>query len=392
LHLCLHLSNDLIMNSAPYFIDTTLRDGGQAPGVVFHINEKLHIADLLDKTGIPELEIGTPAIGNREIEEMKIIAESGFNFKTLAWCRAIKADIDGAVKSGTNGINISFPVSDIHLLAMAKDRKWVVNSIKELSKYASEKCEYFAIGLQDASRTELSFLAEVIDEALAFGASRIRIADTVGIMNPVQVSSLFKILIKSYPCGDFEFHGHNDLGMATANTITAIMSGARSASVTINGIGERAGNAALEEVLMGMAFSANYKDQYNTVYLGQLSQYVSHASGIPLPVNKAITGSKALCHESGVHTNLILKNRKTYQIIEAASIGKDEKKFVFGTHTGKATVKAFLKERKIDLESFELPRLLNKLKSNSFRLKRELTEIEVITLVSTNNNICDDHY
>jgi homocitrate synthase NifV len=376
------------MSGEPYIIDTTLRDGGQAPGVIFHINEKLHIADLLDKTGIPELEIGTPAIGNREIEEMKIIARSGFNFKTLAWCRAIKADIDGAVQSGIDGINISFPVSDIHLLAMGKDRKWVVNSIKELLKYASGNFEYFAIGLQDASRTELSFLAEVIDEALNIGASRVRIADTVGIMNPVQVSSLFKILLKSYPFGNFEFHGHNDLGMATANTITALMSGARSASVTINGIGERAGNAALEEVLMGIDISSGLKNKVNTIYLGQLSQYVSHASRIPLPVNKPITGSKALSHESGVHTNLILKNRKTYQIIEAASIGNDEKKFVFGTHTGKATVKAFLHEKKINLGPLELPSILDKLKSNSFRLKRELTENEVLELILSSNNIC----
>jgi homocitrate synthase NifV len=378
------------MKGLPYLIDTTLRDGGQSPGVVFHLNEKLHIADLLDKTGIPELEIGTPAIGADEIRDMKIISGSGFNFKTLAWCRALKEDLEGAIKTGTNGVNISFPVSDIHLNTMGKDRKWVIRTLPELAKYASSKFEYFAIGFQDASRTEFRFLSDIIGEAINTGAARIRIADTVGIMNPIQVTNLFKKLIKTHPSGNFEFHGHNDLGMATANTITALLSGASAASITINGIGERAGNAALEEVLMGIGHSTELKHQFNTVYLNRLSQFVSHASGIPLPLNKPVTGTNSLSHESGIHTNLLLKNRQTYQIIEAESIGIEEKKFVFGIHTGKAALKSFFDEKNMNIPSFEISGILYKLKCNSLKLKRKLREDEILNMAMDKINSFND--
>lgn len=370
------------MKQPPYIIDTTLRDGEQAPGVVFHIDEKLRIADLLDKTGIPELEIGTPAIGDHVIKDMTTIANVGFNFKTLAWCRAVKSDLDKAIKTGSNGVNISFPVSDIHLLTMGKSRKWVIETLPLLAKYASSRFEYFAIGLQDASRTDSIFLSDIIGVAIDAGAYRLRIADTVGIMNPLSVSKTFKKLRKLYPTANFEFHGHNDLGMATANTITALLTGASSASLTVNGIGERTGNAALEEVLMAINHCKGLNHFFDTTHLAALSKFVSIASGIALPVNKPITGTKSLSHESGIHTNLLHKNRLTYQIIEASSIGKNEVSFVFGSHTGKSALKAFLNERNILFQSDEIDCLLRKLKNNSILQKRELKEDEIIELAA----------
>ncbi len=365
-----------------YLIDSTLRDGEQAPGVVFHLDEKLHIAALLDKANIPEVEVGTPAIGKQEIDDIKTIVNSGFKFKTLAWCRACKADIDAAVKSGTRGVNISFPVSDIHLNAMGRDRQWVINTMHEIVEYASSSFEYIAIGAQDASRADLSFLIEFIGEAVRLKTARVRIADTVGILNPITTSDLFLKIKNIFPDFTLEFHGHNDLGMATANTLMALCTGADCSSVTVNGIGERAGNAALEEVVMALELSSQMHHNIYSSIFGELSQYVSEASGISIPVNKPVVGSKALCHESGIHTNILIKDRETYQIIKASKIGLNEQEFVFGKHSGKASLKSFLDHNNIILgNNVYYDDILAKIKHTSNKLKRSLTSIEVLSFV-----------
>jgi homocitrate synthase NifV len=366
------------MKHTPYLIDTTLRDGEQAPGVIFHLTEKLHIAEMLDKTGIPELEVGTPAIGKKEVDDIKIIVKEGFKFKTLAWCRALKSDIDAAEQSGTNGINISLPVSEIHQHTMGKDQQWIIKTLKEMIQYASSKFEYVAIGAQDASRTDPKFLLDFIGEAFFHGAVRVRIADTVGILNPLTTARLFRKLKKCYPDGILEFHGHNDLGMATANTLVALSSGANAVSLTVNGLGERAGNAALEEVVMALELSYAVKHKLNTKVLGELSQFVSLYSGVSVHENKPVTGGKALCHESGIHTGLILKNRETYQIIRASEIGRAEKEFIFGKHSGKTALISFLNENNIILCNENYEYLLAIIKTEAYQLKRALSGKEVL--------------
>jgi homocitrate synthase NifV len=368
------------MKHKPYIIDSTLRDGEQAPGVVFHLNEKLQIAALLDQAKIPEVEIGTPAIGKQEVADIKTIVNAGFKFKTLSWCRATKEDIDAAAEAGTNGVNISFPVSDIHLLALGKNQQWVMNTLREIVTYASDKFEYVAIGAQDASRAEFHFLSDFIGEAIWLKASRVRIADTVGILNPITTARLFRKIRKYFPHISLEFHGHNDLGMATANTFTALNTGADSASVTVNGLGERAGNAALEEIVMALELSSTLFHGINTTVFGELSHLVSKASGIPLPTSKPVTGGKAISHESGIHTNIILKNRETYQIIKASRIGLVEQDFVFGKHSGKTALISFLNKNNMILDGNAYPIILEKIKKRSYRLKRELTYNEVLSL------------
>lgn len=369
------------MKRKPYLIDTTLRDGEQAPGVVFHLNEKLRIAALLDEANIPELEVGTPIIGKQEVADIKAIVNAGFRFKTLSWCRATKADIDAAVEAGTHGVNISFPVSDIHLVAMEKSYKWVLHSLRELVEYASSKFEYVAVGAQDASRAKSYFLSDFLDECINLKVSRVRIADTVGILNPMSTAGLFRKIRKTFPDIALEFHGHNDLGMATANTFVALTSGANCASVTVNGLGERAGNAALEEVVMAFELSSSILHGVNTTVLGELSQFVSQASKVPIPANKPITGSKALSHESGIHTNILLKNRETYQIIKASQLGLEEKDFVFGKHSGKTALISFLTKHNISLSCTDYSNIIDRIKMNASLLKRELTGNEVLSLV-----------
>lgn len=368
-----------------HLIDTTLRDGEQAPGVVFNLKEKLTIAALLNEAGITEVEIGTPAMGTKEIEEMKIIVNAGFDFKSLAWCRATRSDIDAALKTGVNAVNISFPVSEVQLAALSKDKKWVLDTLKELIGYALPQFEYVAIGAQDASRAAFSYLSDFIGEAISLGASRIRIADTVGILNPITTADLFKTIRSIYPSIPLEFHGHNDLGMATANTFAAFHSGATAASVTVNGLGERAGNAALEEIVMALELSSSIKHNIKTSLLNKLSQTVSKASRQPIPCNKPVTGSKVFCHESGIHTNSLLKNRNTYQVINAASVGRKEGEFVFGKHAGSGALIAFLQSEKINISREDAAKALEKIKQLSVYSKRALSFTEVLHLC--NNTI-----
>lgn len=361
-------------------IDTTLRDGEQAPGVVFLLKEKLSICELLDKAGIPEVEVGTPAIGKREVRDIQAITEAGFKFKTLSWCRGIKSDIEAAQKSGTNGVHISFPVSEIHLAALDKTRTWAMDSMCELVRFARDKFDYVTIGAQDASRCEIGFLNEFIELAESLGVHRVRIADTVGILNPFSTFQLFRKLRSIHTKIGLEFHGHNDLGMATANTVTAIKAGADYASITVNGIGERAGNAALEEVVMALRISEKAVLNVQTQYLSQLSQLVSNASGRPINDFKPVTGDMVLKHESGIHTKSMLKNRETYQIINAADIGREEHEFVFGKHSGKASVKAFFLKNKISLSDIQCNSILSIIKERSHLLKRSISIGEILTI------------
>lgn len=185
-------------SNVPYLIDTTLRDGEQAPGVVFSLNDKMEIAQKLDELGIPELEIGTPAMGGPEQHDIKSLLNQGFSFDATCWARAIKADLDAALKCGAKRINFSFPVSDIQLKTIGKDRNWVWAQLPEIMNFAIDNFEFVAVGAQDASRANQIFLNEYIQAATFYGAKRVRIADTVGILNPVSVQFLFNDLIANF--------------------------------------------------------------------------------------------------------------------------------------------------------------------------------------------------
>jgi len=312
----------------PYFIDTTLRDGEQAPGVVFGITEKVRIAQMLDDICIPEIEIGTPAMGDKEISDIRTICNMGFKFKTLAWCRAKKLDMYCASKAGTNGIHLSFPVSKILMQAMDKSPEWVMLNLREMIHIASDKFEYVTIGAQDASRAELSFLKDFVSAASSFGASRVRLADTVGVLNPMTTFELVTNIRSVQKEISLEIHAHNDLGMATANTLAAYIAGANCLSTTINGLGERAGNAPMEEVAMALEMSAKVNCGLQTDKFQEISNYVASVSKRVVGDSKPVTGKMALSHESGIHTNSILKNRSTYQLFSAEKVGRKEEEFI----------------------------------------------------------------
>lgn len=361
-------------------VDSTLRDGEQAPGVVFSQKDKLAIAALLEKSGIREIEAGTPAMGEEEIEFMRTVSTTGFSFKTLSWCRAIKEDIEKATRTKTNGIHISFPVSAIHLHAMEKNTGWIMKKVQELVPLALDHAEYVTIGAQDASRADAGFLDEFLNLLQKYPITRVRIADTVGIMNPFSTYDLFRQLHQKHETLSFEFHGHNDLGMATANAIAAYKGGAAAVDTTVNGLGERAGNTCMEEFVMAMKLSMDIDLPVEPSFFSALSELVATASGIPVPEQKPVTGSKVLFHESGIHTHMLLKNRATYQILPASWIGKQEHEFVFGKHSGYNACKDFLKKNNLYLSETHCKNFTSAIKNYATRLKRPLSVNELIIL------------
>ncbi|MBK8806604.1 MAG: pyruvate carboxyltransferase [Bacteroidales bacterium] len=363
----------------PYIVDTTLRDGEQAPGVVFSLDEKIGIAALLEKVGIPELEVGVPSMGKTEFEEVKTICNYGFDFKTTAWCRATIEDISIAAKTNATAVNVSFPVSDVQLQAIGKDRNWVMKNMKEILDFANDSFTYVAVGAQDASRADKTFLFEFADAVQGSGAHRIRIADTVGILNPVSTEKLISYVRACVPTLEIEFHPHNDLGMATANAISAYMAGANAVSCTVNGLGERAGNAALEEIILGLEKSLEYKTGYTIKHLTELSHYVEKASNRPLSMDKPITGRMILTHETGIHTRSILANNKAYELIDASEIGR-QAEFVYGKFSGKASIQYLFEKKGIKLCNEGITKILQELKAISTLNKRSFSETEVLEM------------
>jgi homocitrate synthase NifV len=352
-----------------YIVDTTLRDGEQAPGVVFFAHEKLEIARKLHDAGIREVEVGTPAMGADECRDIRNITSSGFGFRTIAWSRALKADIDLSATTGTDGINISFPVSGVQLQSIQKNRQWVLSGIKELVGYAADKFGFVAVGLQDASRADIMFLMDVIKTARNAGAHRIRIADTVGIMNPMGVQSMFSMLSDNFGGTDFEFHPHNDLGMATANALTALMSGASGVSCTVNGLGERAGNAALEELVTAWYYHENGDMLAHPDKLIDLCTCVANCSLREIDPQKPVVGRNVFRHETGIHVRSLLNDKLAYQPFDEAILGRTAPEIVIGKHSGRTAIAGFFASHGVDLSAVQLGQIADAIQNIAARTK-----------------------
>jgi 2-isopropylmalate synthase len=388
------------MNSKIYIFDTTLRDGEQSPGATMTSDEKIIIADALDNMGVDVIEAGFAASSPGDFDCITKISERSKNAIICSLARTKESDIESAgkaVKSAKRGrIHIFISTSPVHIKYKLKKEPHEVLEMTESSvKYARKFTDDVEWSAEDATRSESDFLCKCVECAIKNGATTINLPDTVGYTSPNEYFEFIKGIITRVPNSDkviFSTHCHNDLGMATSNSLAAILAGARQIECTINGIGERAGNAALEEVVMAIKTRNDlypFNTNINTRDLTSVSRLVSNITGFQVQRNKAIVGANAFSHASGIHQDGMLKNRDTYEIIKPEDIGLDNSKLVLGKLSGRAALKDRLKNLNINLEDNEIGIVFEKFKKLC-DYKKDITDDDIIALTDYKINSFDD--
>ncbi len=365
-----------------YINDTTLRDGEQTAGVAFGLEEKVAIAQFLDAIGIQELEVGIPIVGQEEAEAIRAIADLDLNAKILGWNRAVIADIQASIHCGLKRIHVSVPVSEMQLqVKFQGQRHRMLAQLRDSLAFARDRGLEVSVGGEDSSRADPGFLIETARSAQEWGAFRFRFCDTVGILDPFTTFEKVQALVTSLDI-PVEMHTHNDLGLATANALAGVRAGATSINTTVNGLGERAGNAALEEVVMALKEIYGFKTGIQTQHFLALSRFVAQTVNCPVSPWKAIVGENTFAHESGIHAHGVLQNPSTYEPFDPQDVGW-QRRLVVGKHSGRHLLNRILQDYGLQLDPANGQSVLNAVRDRATQLKRNLTTDELLALVAT---------
>ncbi|KUJ73706.1 2-isopropylmalate synthase [Ruegeria marisrubri] len=380
--------------------DTTLRDGEQSPGATMTHDEKLEIAELLDEMGVDIIEAGFPIASEGDFKAVSEIAKRAKNARICGLARANFADIDRcweAVKHAEkNRIHTFIGTSPLHRAIPNLTMDEMADKIHETVSHARNLCENVQWSPMDATRTEWDYLCRVIEIAIKAGATTINIPDTVGYTAPVESADLIRRLIETVPGADevvFATHCHNDLGMATANALAAVAGGARQIECTVNGLGERAGNTALEEVVMALKVRNDIMPWHtgiDTTKIMHISRRVSTVSGFPVQFNKAIVGKNAFAHESGIHQDGMLKNKETFEIMRPEDVGLSGTSLPLGKHSGRAALRDKLSNLGYEVGDNQLKDIFIRFKELADR-KKEVFDDDIVALMRSGEDAENDH-
>ncbi len=351
--------------------DETLRDGEQTPGVHFSPEEKLRIAEVLSEIGVPLIDAGIPVVSDAEAQAVRRLANAGLKADILASARTVPSDVEAVIATGVKHIAVFVAASPVHLrfkLKMTPDQ--VVAAAVDSIRRAKEAGLHVAFVTEDTVRAPMDFVERLYREAIHAGADRLVVSDTVGIMTPLTFRWFLDEFRRRLRPTDLSVHCHNDFGLATANTLTALEAGAVAPHTCVNGLGERAGNASFEEVVLLLESIYGVPTGIRTERLFELSQLVEEISGVPVPPNKAIVGYNAFSHEAGIHTHGILAHTLTYEPIQPELVGR-HREMILGKHTGKAALVEKLRERGIAASDPQLAALLERIKVDSERRTKD---------------------
>lgn len=381
-------------NNHIYIFDTTLRDGEQCPGATMTLEEKLQVAEMLDQLGVDIIEAGFPIASNGDFDAVSEISRIVKQASVAGLARSTAKDIERAGEAVKHAaiprIHTFLSTSPLHMkykLQMEPDK--IIELIAQSVSLARNYVDHVEWSAEDGTRTEIDFLCRSVETAIKSGATVINIPDTVGYTTPEEYETLFKTVIGRVPNSDkaiFSVHCHNDLGLAVSNSLAGIKGGARQIECTINGIGERAGNAALEEVIMAIKTRHDifpYENNIDTKMLTRISKLVSTATSFPVQYNKAIVGRNAFAHESGIHQDGMLKNSQTYEIMTPESIGIVKTSLVMGKHSGRNAFRSKLAEMGYKLNQTQLEEAFGRFKEIADR-KKEIYDEDIEALVDEN--------
>jgi D-citramalate synthase len=341
--------------------DTTLRDGEQTPGVSLTPDEKLRIAIKLDELGVNVIEAGSAITSEGEREGIKKVVEEGLSAEICSFARAVKVDVDSALECGVDSVHLVVPTSDLHIEhKLRKTREEVKDLAIKTTEYAVEQGLLVELSAEDATRSDLDFLTQLFKEGIGAGADRLCACDTVGMLTPQKSQDFYQKLSKLGK--PLSVHCHNDFGLAVANTLSALQAGATQAHVTVNGIGERAGNASLEETVVSLYSLYDVKTDINIEMLYDVSRTVSRVTGIFLQPNKAIVGENAFAHESGIHADGVIKKAETYEPITPELVGH-KRRFVMGKHVGSHIIKKRIQEMGLRVDDNQFKQIFARIKA-----------------------------